>query len=142
MPVLPVCLVEPVWQQFVVLVPTHPVVAPPHPLGCQADRVVVEHVAAALVHGSGDERIATPGCSDRTIRRRVQAWAEGGLAVELHRLVLAHYDRMIGIEGEDIVVDGCIPNAPCGGDKAGRRADRPWIGASRDGNDRRWRQSP
>jgi hypothetical protein len=30
---------------------------------------VFDHVIAALVHGSGYERIATPGCSDRTIRR-------------------------------------------------------------------------
>jgi hypothetical protein len=33
------------------------------------DRVVFEHVVAALVHGSGYERIATSGCSVRTIRR-------------------------------------------------------------------------
>jgi len=84
------------------------------------DRVVFEHVVAALVHGSGDERIATPGCSDRTIRRRVQAWAEVGLAAKLHTLVLAQYDRMIGIELDDIVVDGCITKAPGGGEKAGR----------------------
>jgi hypothetical protein len=37
-----------------------------------ADRLVFEHVIAALVHGSGYERIATPGCSDRTIRRRLR----------------------------------------------------------------------
>lgn len=136
MPVLPGCLFEPVWQQFVALLPTHPVVAPTHPLGCHrprvADRVVVEPVVAALVHGSGYERIATPGCSDRTIRRRVQAWAEVGLAVELHRLVLAQDDRMIGIDFEDIVVDGCIPKAPCGGDKAGRSpVDRGQLGVKR-----------
>ncbi len=51
---------------------------------------------AALVHGSGYERIATPGCSDRTIRRRLHDWAEGGLAETLHALVLAQYDRMNG----------------------------------------------
>ena len=38
-----------------------------------ADRVVFEHVIAALVHGSGYERIASPGCSDATIRRRLAA---------------------------------------------------------------------
>ena len=75
---------------------------------------------AALVHGSGYERIATPGCSDRTIRRRVHAWADAGLAEALHGLVLAQYDRMIGLDLETIVVDGCITKAPCGGDKAGR----------------------
>jgi transposase len=124
MPVLPVCLRELVWHQFAALLPIRPVVAPTHPLGCHRprvpDRVVFAHVVAALVHGSGYERIATPGCSDRTIRRRVQAWAAGGLAAELHTLVLAQYDRMIGIDVDDIVVDGGITTAPYGGEKAGR----------------------
>jgi hypothetical protein len=115
---------EPVWAQFAVLLPTHPAVAPTHPLGCHRrrvpDRVVFEHVMAALVHGSGYERIATPGCSDRTIRRRVHEWAAAGLAAELHTLVLAQYDRMIGIDLDDVAVDGCITKAPCGGEKAGR----------------------
>ena len=39
---------------------------PTHPWGCHRrripDRVVFDHVIAALVHGSGYERIATPGC--------------------------------------------------------------------------------
>ena len=42
--------------------------------------VVFEHVVLALVHGSGYERIASPGCSDRTIRRRVKEWAGLGIA--------------------------------------------------------------
>ena len=74
MPVLPVCLVDPLAEQFVALLPPRPVVAPSHPLGCQRRRIpkrgVFDHVLAALVHGSGYERIATPGCLDRTIRRR------------------------------------------------------------------------
>ncbi len=119
MPVLPVCLFEPVWQQFAALLPERPTVASGHPLGCHRpripDRVVFDHVVAALVHGSGYERIAPPGCSDRTIRRRVQEWAELGLAQTLHTLALAlaQYDRMIGIDFDDIVVDGCITKAPC-----------------------------
>jgi hypothetical protein len=36
---------------------------------------VFDHVIAALVHGSGYEPLATPGCSDRTIRRRLREWA-------------------------------------------------------------------
>ena len=73
MPVLPVCLLEPLWVQFSALLPELPAIAPSHPLGCHRrrvpDRLVFEHVIAALVHGSGYERIASPGCSDRTIRR-------------------------------------------------------------------------
>jgi transposase len=82
--------------------------------------VVFEHVVAALVHGSGYERIATTGCSDRTIRRRVHDWADAGLTQTLHAVTLGHYDRMIGLDLEEIVVDGCITKAPRGGAKAGR----------------------
>jgi IS5 family transposase len=38
----------------------------------------------------------------------------------LELLVLAAYDRMIGLELGDLAVDGCITKAPCGGHAAGR----------------------
>lgn len=123
MPAVPVCLLNPIWEQFSVLLPERSPVAPTHPLGCHRtripDRIVFEHVVAALVHGSGYERIATPGCSDRTIRRRLREWAEAGLAETLHTLALQQYDRMIGIDFRDLAVDGCITKAPGGGEKAG-----------------------
>jgi hypothetical protein len=135
-PAMPVSLFEPVWQQFAALLPEHPAVAPTHPLGCHRrrvpDRVVFEHVVAALVHGSGYERIASPGCSDRTIRRRVRAWADAGLAEALHALALQQYDRMIGLDLRDLAVDGCITKAPCGGERAGRSpVDRGKLGLKR-----------
>ena len=124
MPVLPVCLRDPLWEQVAALLPARPVVAPSHPLGCHRqripERVVFDHVVAALVHGSGYERIATPGCSDRTIRRRVREWAAAGLAEQVHTLALRAYDRMIGLELADLAADGCITKAPGGGDVAGR----------------------
>lgn len=124
MPVLPVSVMEPIWAQFVVLLPEHPAVDPSHPLGCHRrrvpDRLVFDHLVAALVHGSGYERIASPGCSDRTIRRRVRAWADAGLMQALHALVLIQYDRMIGLDLVDVAVDGCITKAPGGGECAGR----------------------
>jgi transposase len=123
-PALPVSLLEPLWAQFGVLLPASPEVDPAHPLGCHRrripDRIVFEHVVAALVHGSGYERIATPGCSDRTIRRRVHVWATAGLMSQLHALVLAQYDRLIGLDLRHVCVDGCITKAPGGGDVAGR----------------------
>jgi transposase len=123
-PVVPSCLLDPLWDEFAPLLPVHPVVAPTHPLGCHRrripDRLVFEHVVAALVHGSGYERIATVGCSDRTIRRRVHEWAAAGLTEQLHALILRQYDRLIGLDLADVSVDGCITKAPCGGDKAGR----------------------
>ncbi len=124
MPAVPGSLLEPVWEQFVALLPERPAVVPTHPLGCHRrripDRVVFEHVVTALAHGSGYERLATPGCSDRTIRRRVRDWAEAGLAQPLHTLVVEQDDRMIGLDLDDVAVDGCITKAPCGGEKAGR----------------------
>jgi len=71
------------------------------------------------VHGSGYERIATAGCSDRTIRRRLKQWAAAGLAEKIHAVALAAYDLIIGLELEEVSVDGCITKAFCGGDKAG-----------------------
>lgn len=136
MPAVPVCLFIPIWEQFSALLPAHPAVSPTHPLGCHRrripDRVVFEQVVNALVHGSGYERIAMSGCSDRTIRRRVAAWAEAGLTQTLHALILAHYDRIIGLDLDDVVVDGCITKAPCGGEKAGRSpVDRGKLGLKR-----------
>ncbi|MEU8971228.1 IS5 family transposase [Streptomyces monashensis] len=124
MPALPSGLLEPLWDQFAALLPTREEFATGHPLGCHRrrvpDRTVFEHVVLALVHGSGYERISTPGCSDRTIRRRVKEWAEQGISKTVHALALEAYDRMIGLELGDISVDGCITKAPSGGDKAGR----------------------
>ncbi|OUD02760.1 IS5 family transposase [Streptomyces swartbergensis] len=121
MPVLPSCLLDPLWDQFAALLPEH---VDTHPLGCHnpriPDRIVFEHVIAALVHGSGYERVAGPGCSDRTIRRRLTYWAELGISAQVHALALQAYDRMIGLELGELSVDGCITKAPCGGEAAGR----------------------
>jgi hypothetical protein len=127
-PVVPSCLLEPAWVEFRVLLNEHrggepPEFAPGHPWGCHRrripDRVVFEHVINALVHGSGYERIATPGCSDRTIRRRLGQWAAWELAGELHAAALRAYDQVIGLELSNIAVDGCMTKAPCGGERAG-----------------------
>jgi hypothetical protein len=125
---VPSCLLEPAWVEFESLLNASrggqpPEFVPGHPLGCHRrripDRVVFEHVISALVHGSGYERIATPGCSDRTIRRRLAQWAAWGLASQLHAAALAAHDRVIGLELADIAVDGCLTKAPCGGEKVG-----------------------
>lgn len=124
MPAVPSCLLEPIWVEFAVLLGgERPEFDPAHPLGCHRrrvpDRVVFEHVVAALVHGSGYEWIASPGCSDRTIRRRLKAWAAAGIGAQVHALALRAYDQVIGLELGDVAVDGCITKAPCGGDCAG-----------------------
>ena len=124
MRVVPSCLLEPIWNQFSVLLPQQPTFHPNHPLGCHRrripDRVVFDHIVAALVHGSGYERLTSPGCSDRTIRRRLKQWAAAGLAEQLHALTLQAHDQIIGLHLADIPTDGCITKAPGGGEVAGR----------------------
>lgn len=124
MPAVPSCLLEPLWDQFAALLPARDDYAPTHPLGCHRrrvpDRIVFEHIVQALVHGTGYERIASPGCSDRTIRRRVKLWSQMGISEQVHALALQAYDRMIGLGLAEISVDGCITKAPSGGERAGR----------------------
>lgn len=53
------------------------------------------------------------------IRDRVKEWSRLGLAQVLHRLVLAAYERTIGLDLDDLSADGCITKAPCNGETAG-----------------------
>ncbi len=123
MPTVPSSLIDPLWAELEGLLGSRPEFAAAHPWGCHrrriSDRVVFEHIIDALVHGSGYERIATRGCSDRTIRRRLTEWAEAGLGRKLHEITLTAYDLIIGLELEDLAADGCITKAPCGGEKSG-----------------------
>lgn len=123
MPAVPSCLIDPLFAELEALLGEQPEFSPEHPWGCHRrripHRVVFEHIVAAMVHGSGYEVIASTGCSDRTIRRRLTEWAEKGLGQKLHQLALATYDKIAGLELGDLAIDGCITKAPCGGDKAG-----------------------
>jgi len=129
---VPSCLPEPIWVEFRALRGAgRPPFDPGHPLGCHRrrvpDRVVLEHVVAALVHGSGHERIAIAGCSDRTIRRRLKDWAEQGLGQRVHARALAAYDQVIGLELAGVAVEGCMTKAPWGA------ADRALSGGPAQG---------
>jgi hypothetical protein len=125
-PLLAVCLIEPLWVEFAALIGAgdRPEFSPTRPWRCHRpripDRVVFDHVIAALVHGSGYERLASSGCSDRTIRRRLAEWAQAGVGQELLRLGLVAYHQMIGLERDDLSVDGAITKSPCGGEVSGR----------------------
>ena len=80
MPLLPASLTEPLWVQFSALLKDddRPEFVGDHPWGCHRrripDRVVFDHVLAALVHGSGYERIATRGVR---IARSAADWPSG-----------------------------------------------------------------
>jgi transposase len=119
-PAIPSCILEPLWDQVATLLPTR---QDTHPLGCHRpripDRVVFDKLLQILVFGCGYRRIADHTCSATTLRRRRDEWIALGLAGQLHRLALAAYDRMHGLQVEHLAVDGCITKAPCGGQAAG-----------------------
>lgn len=121
MPVLPSCILEPLWDQFAALLPQR---HDPHPLGCHRrripERVVFDKLIQVLVFGCGYRRIEDTTCSATTLRRRRDEWIALGLGERLHLLVLSAYDRMIGLALDTVAVDGCITKAPCGGQLAGR----------------------
>ena len=121
MPALPSWLINPIWDQCQVLIPSR---EDHHPLGCHRpripDRLVFDKLVQVLVFGCAYWRIADATCSATTLRRRRDDWIAAGVMDQLERIVLVAYDRMIGLEVAELVVDGCITKAPGGGDVAGR----------------------
>ena len=120
MPALPSSILEPLWVQIAALLPVRQV---DHPLGCHRpripDRLVFDKLIQVLVFGCGYRRIADSSCSATTLRRRRDEWISAGVAEQLRLLVLAAYDRLFGLELEQLAVDGCTTKAPCGGQTAG-----------------------
>src|SRR5215212_3936327 len=116
MPAVPPYIIEPIWQQFSVLLPNRNV---DHPLGCHRpripDRVVFEKLVQVLVFGCAYWRIADEECSATTLRRRRDECIEAGTMDTLELIVKETYDRTIGLELSDIAVYCCITKAPCGG---------------------------
>jgi transposase len=120
-PAVPSSIIEPIWDQVCALLPSRAV---NHPLGCHrpriSDRVVFDKLVQVLVFGCAYWRIADATCSATTLRRRRDEWIAAGVMDRLQAIVLAAYDRLIGLELGEVAVDGCITKAPGGGERAGR----------------------
>ena len=125
--------IDPLWDQFQELIPP---VVDTHPLGCHrpriADRVVFDKLVQVLVFGAAYVKIADHTCSATTIRTRRDEWITAGVFARLEQLCLEAYDRIVGLDLEQITVDGCLVKAPCGGEAAGRSpVDRGKLGTKR-----------
>ena len=121
MPAVPSCILDPLREQFLALLPER---VDDHPLGCHRprieDAVVFDKLVEALVFGAGYERIADAACSATTMRRRRDEWIRLGIFDRLRLACLDAYETMIGLNLADVAVDGCTTKAPCGGECAGR----------------------
>ena len=121
MPAISPYIIEPIWEQFVALLPERKV---DHPLGCHKpripDHVVFAKLLQVLVFGCAYWRISDELCSATTLRRRRDEWIEAGLMDALEAMAREAYDRTIGLDLADVAVDCCITKAPCGGEKSGK----------------------
>ncbi len=120
MPAVSSSIIEPIWDQFSALLPSGPVA---HPLGCHRPRIAgpcgVRQTRPGPSLRLRLSPIADATCSATTLRRRRDEWIAAGVMDRLHGLVLAAYDRMIGLALGDIAIDCCITKAPCGGEVSG-----------------------
>lgn len=133
MPALPSFIIEPLWDQFAALIPVH---IDTHPLGCHRpripDRVIFDKIVQVLVLGAAYDKIADSTCSATSIRNRRDEWIAADVFESLEQICLEVYDRIVGLELEDVTVDGCIVKAPCGGEAAGKSpVDRGKLGTKR-----------
>ena len=121
MPAVPSCILDPLREEFLTLLPAR---VDEHPLGCHRpridDTVVFDKLVEALVFGCGYERLGDATCSATTMRRRRDEWIALGVFDRLQLACVDAYDKMIGLDLADVAVDGCITKAPCGGECAGR----------------------
>ena len=142
MPALQPYIIEPIFEQFVALLPERNV---DHPLGCHRpripDRVIFEKLVQVLVvFGCAYWRIAEEGCSATTLRPRRDEWIEEGVMMDaLGGMVLKAYDRFIGLVLGDLAVDGCITKAPNAG--ARKPAKARWTGEN-GASSARWSWTP
>jgi transposase len=132
-PAVPSWLIDPIWDQFAALIPPR---VDTHPLGCHnpriADRVIFDKLVQVLVIGASYAKIADSTCSATTIRTRRDEWITAGVFSDLEQLCLDAYDQIVGLDLENITVDGCLAKAPCGGEAAGKSpVDRGKLGTKR-----------
>ncbi|MER6530873.1 IS5 family transposase [Streptomyces sp. NPDC001508] len=138
MPALPSWLTEPLWDQFVALLPERSEYHPEYPLGCHRRRisngVIFDTMLQLLRFGCSYEAIADTTCSATTIRSRRDEWIRLDVFARLKQIALESYDRIVGLVLDQIAVDGSITKAPGGGEAAGRSpVDRGKQGPKRSG---------
>jgi len=106
-----------------------------HPLGCHrartSDRKCFFGILVRLVTGcSWDVAGRITDTSESTLRRRRDEWVAAGVFGSLVEEAIAGYDRIVGLELSDLVVDGSQHKAPFGGEATGPspvdRGKRGW----------------
>lgn len=118
----------PIYETIVDLLPERP----SHPLGCHrrriSDKVCFAAILYRLVTGASWETIeAVIGyqVSDTTLRARRDEWIAAGIFEQLVTQAVVGYDRLIGLDLNDVCIDGSDHLAPSGGEGAGHSIKHP-----------------
>lgn len=106
-----------------------PLLPPPdrsHPLGCHRrrvpDRLCLRGLFIRWVTGSSwvdIEAILDHQVSDTTLRARRDEWLDAGVFEHLKDEALAAFDRIIGLDLDNVAIDGSLHKAPYGGEGTG-----------------------
>ena len=126
-------VVSAVWAAVESRLPTSGV---SHPLGCHrprvANRLCFRGILIRLVTGASwvdIEAILEHQVSDTTLRARRDEWIDAGVFDALKAEAMAAFDRIIGLDLEDVALDGSLHKAPCGGEGTGPNpTDRGKLG--------------
>jgi transposase len=116
--------------------PLLPVYEDAHPLGCHRprvpDRLCFRGILIRLVTGASwvdIEAILEFEVSDTTLRARRDEWIAAGVFEALTAEALAAFDRIIGLDLDDVALDASLQKAPCGGEGTGPNpCDRAKLG--------------
>jgi transposase len=97
-----------------------------HPLGCHRprvpDRLCFRGMLIRLVTGASwvdIEAILDHEVSDTTLRARRDEWIDAGIFESLTAEALAAFDRIVGLDLDDVALDGSLHKAPYGGEGTG-----------------------
>jgi transposase len=126
-------VVEVLWAAFEPLLPA---TVDDHPLGCHrpraSDRLCFRGILIRLVTGASwvdIEAILDFQVSDTTLRARRDEWIDAGVFEAFKDEALAAFDRIIGLDLDDVALDGSLHKAPYGGEGTGPNpTDRGKLG--------------
>lgn len=122
-----------VWTSIEALLP---VARDEHPLGCHrprvSDRLCFRGILIRLVTGASwvdVEAILEHRVSDTTLRARRDEWIDAGVFDELMTEALAAFNRIVGLDLDDVALDGSLHKVPYGGEGTGPNpCDRAKLG--------------
>jgi transposase len=126
-------VVDAIWAT---IEPLLPVPDDHHPLGCHRqrvpDRLCFRGILIRLVTGASwvdIEAILDHQVSDTTLRTRRDEWIDAGVFDQLRDEATAAFDRIIGLDLEEVALDGSLHKAPYGGEGTGPNpTDRAKLG--------------